>query len=293
MCLKRLTADDSARPRPLLLCLLAFLPTLAGCSSYPWEYRVLYAKSGTLLYVEHQEKDAKEVPLGYLHPVRISAEKMRALLSQVVYKYRPLIGKDEDKLLFSAEEVAALSAPMALASGTLTPNERLRFLVMRDNWTSAFTGPKATSGVLFVEKGGVLNFALDRIRENVSVGEGGGPESVSFSHEPTEYRRADALIPFPGTELHVDAETGQRFPRWLEVRVATLTYTPPGPAPVAATAPVTGTAPPAPAKEPGATDDTRYSKLKARLKDLKRLKAEGLLTDEEYQAQFEKIMSEL
>ncbi len=292
-----------------LLWLLPLIPWVSGCSTHQWSKHVLYSKNGTVLYAEYEEKEERVVPKGYAHPVQVSTETVRAILAQIVYKHRPLIGKNEDLLLFGEAEVADFTQPMQLALGGLTPDQRLRFLVVKDTWASALTGPKATSGVMFVETEGVLNVALDRIRESVMIGEGGDPSDVSFPYDPTEYRRADPLIPFRGTKLHVDENSKQRFPRWLEVELAEVTSpavepepTPDEPAtvvtPGTATAAGAITATTSTSSSPQGrsapeTEEERYSKLKEKLETLSRLKTEGVLTDEQYQKQFDKIMSEL
>jgi hypothetical protein len=299
-----------------LLWLLLLISWVSGCAAGPWKKHVMYSKNGTVLYAEHEERDQRVVPKGFAHPVQVSTETVGAILAQIVYKHRPLIGKNEDLLLFDEREVADFTLPMQLALGGLTPDQRLRFLVVKNTWASVLTGPKATSGVIFVETEGMLNVALDRIRESVTIGEGGDPSDVSFPYDPTEYRRADPLIPFRGTKLHVDAKSNQRFPRWLEVELAEVRSPDgvPEPAPdspaavatpgtAAATGSTTATStssspqgrpPPASAAETSEeTEEERYSRLKEKLETLGRLKTEGILTEEQYQKQFEKIMSEL
>ncbi len=298
----------------ILVWLLPLVPWMSGCSTHEWKKHVLYSRDGIALYAEHEEKDGREVPKGFAHPVHVTSETVEAILAQMVYKHRPLIGRSEDLLLFGQEDVTALAEPIRLALGGLTPERRLRFLIVRDNWTSLLTGPKATSGVMFVEKEGTLNVALDRIRESVSIDEGGDPSNVSFPYDPIDYREGDPLIPFRGTVLHVDEKTRQRFPRWLvvdlaEVKPLALKPAPPPEARATVVAPGTGThvgaaagtvtsgsteagPPPAPAVQ-AETGEERYSRLKEKLETLKRLKAEGVLTDEQYQEQFQKIMSDL
>ena len=302
-----------ARAR-IIFWLLPLALLVSGCATREWRKHVLYAKEGIVLYAEHDENEGRPVPKGYAHPVEVASETVEAILAQMVYKYEPLIGRNEDLLLFTQEDVAALTEPIRLALGGLTPEQRLRFLVVRDNWTSLLTGPRATSGVLFAEKEGVLNVALDRIRESVTIDEGGDPSSVSFPYDPTEYRRGDPLIPFRGAALHIDAKSGRRVPRWLVVDLAEVkppalkpaprpdapaTVVAPGdgthPGATAATAPAGSSEarpPPTPAVQ-AETEEGRYARIREKLETLKRLKADGVLTDEQYEEQFEKIMREL
>ena len=64
----------------------------------------------------------------------------------------------------------------------------------------------------------------------------------------------------------------------------------------ATTSTSSGSPPPAPAPKTETAeevDEARYSRIKEKLETLGRLKTEGVLTDEQYEEQFAKIMSEL
>jgi len=280
-----------------------------GCSSQPWRREVLYARDGVTLYREFKHDDTGgKVPLGFRHPFELPREKAAILFSQLVYKVNYLIKKDVDRNVFMPAEVEALGEPLSIATGALTPDDRLRFLVTRSNWTELVLGTTGTSGVIFSEDEGVVSVAFDIIEEKVSGAEEGDPKTVRFHIDPVEYDDADPVYPGEGMKIHV-AEDGRKFPRWLDVRLADLKsrVAPVAAAPAgSAAAPAPATPPPgsnpsaapAPAAAPAATAspedaEARYRRVRERLSTLKRLRADGAITEEEYQKEYSKALSEL
>ena len=280
----------------------------SGCSSQPWRREVLYSRDGVTLYREFKHEDSgAKVPLGFRHPFELPREKAALLFSQLVYKVNYLIKKDVDRNVFTPAEVEGLAEPLSIATGALTPDDRLRFLVTRSNWTDLALGTTGTSGVVFREQEGVVSVAFDTIEEKVSGAEEGDPKTVRFHIDPVEYDDADPVYPGEGMKTHV-AEDGRKFPRWLDVRVADLKsrVTPvaaaaaPAPAVTPAPAPATGqpsassAGAPAPAATASPEDaEARYRRVRERLGALKRLRADGAITEEEYQREYSKALSEL
>ena len=294
---------------PVVILLLGIA---SGCSSQPWRREVLYTRDGVTLYREFKHDDSgAKVPLGFRHPFEIPREKAAILFSQLVYKVNYLIKKDVDRNVFTPAEVEALAEPLSIATGALTPDDRLRFLVTRSNWTDLVLGTTGTSGVVFSEAEGVVSVAFDIIEEKVSGGEEGDPKTVRFHIDPVEYDDADPVYPGEGMKMHV-MEDGRKFPRWLDVRLADLksrvvpvaagapapavapapTQTPPGGQPSAAPAGAPAAATPAAAASQEDAE-ARYRRVRERLSTLKRLRADGAITEEEYQKEYSKALSEL
>ncbi len=317
-------AAMSARPAwRRRLCLLA-LPLLAGCAGSPWKRDVVYSASGVILYREQKETEGRKVALGYKHPFDLAADKAALILSQMVFEQSHFLSRSEKVYVFIPEQVRAFAPALSVALKGIGPDERLRFLVTESNWTSAFLGTSGTSGVIFSTEDGVLDFALDRIHEKVAGADEGNPSKVVFHGEPTEDNGGDPLVPQAGTALRLDPTTGQPRPRWLAVKVADVkpfvspeappklppTEKPPevkvperpplGETPAPSPPPKTSAQPPAPSASqaspaPPSTpeEEARYQEARKRLEAIKRLRADGVLTEEEYQKEYQKIISEL
>jgi len=280
------------------LCLLGGL-VASGCSSN-WKRELLYSKSGVALYREYEWDGQRKKPLDYRHPVLIDAQKTALIMNQLTWRSTYFLDfkKPRDLQVFNPQEVGDTAKAMSLALGTIESNERLRFLVTRSNWSEAFLGTQATSGVMFCVKEGILEVAFDRIQDRLADGEGGDPMEITF-HDPLEITDADPILPAPAVTPHIDPLTGIDHPRWVDVQLDQLravASTPPA-SPPAAGSPAPATASTSPAVAPGspqtAPGSDPYQRVRDRIEGLKRLRADGAITEEEYTREFEKAISEL
>lgn len=291
---------------------------LAGCSSNAWKKEVISANAGVVIYREHLENESGQVALGYKHPFDAPRGKMLYLLSQLGFEERYFLGlkSPKNRFVFYPDQASALVEPLCRALATAKPDERIRFLVTESNWSNAFLGAEGTSGVAFSRQAGILEIALDRIQEKLSSDQVGDPATVVFRIDPTTYEGADPLVLPAGTTVQVDPETKEMFPRWFRVDFAMIVppaaptavaapglpgsgAQPPATPPTAATAPAAGATPPAttPAAQPGtaasAEAEARYRSLRDQLETLKRLRTDGVLTEEQYTKAYEKVMAEM
>ena len=310
-------ADRLARSQGahLSLILIVVCPVLSGCAGPRWKRDVIYSASGVVLYREHLEQDGNRALLGFSHPIDVPEDKLSWILGQLAFEEHYTFAKNENLLVFTPKEVAALAQPMGIALKALTPEERLRFLVTRSNWKDVFLATTGTSGVVFKSEEGILNIALDSIQEGIGGSQDGNPANVVFRIDPTTYTDASPMIPAHGTRIHVDPSTGQAYPRWIEVQLAEVNPPPSPRAPASGPgekgaapastggqqatatpvkeetgkeAPGTGTA-----KAEGEEFDVRYRQVRERLEMLKRLKADGVLTEEEYKEACQKLLTDL
>jgi hypothetical protein len=276
---------------------------VSGCAGSPWTREVSFVSAGVVLYKERKFEDGTQVPLGYAQPVKLPTEKLLDLFRSLVFEQHSLLHSPKDASLFTEEEATRLAEPMSAAIASIGPDERLRFLVTRSNWSAVVFGMDATSGVIFSTAPGTLQLAFDHIQERISGGDGGDPALVVFRLDPTEMEDVYPILAPTGTKVHV-AQDGRVFPRWLEVDLARVVSRPapkaadsaggvssaPGATPGPATQSPTGVDS-APGPSPAA--EGAYAKLRDRLQWLKRLRSDGALTEEEYTKEYEATLKEL
>jgi hypothetical protein len=208
------------------------------------------------------------------HPITLSPDALQAALGSVQTKDEgkdvPLFGKDELKDLSKA-----LSEAFALAQ----PGQDLVLLTTSRHGASFLERATGLTARLFVRDGALnllvhddrLDF-LDRyLVDNIQ------PTFTYGSRKTASTQQLQA----PGaTRLRGD---------WLALPLAA-----PAPAPVAAVAPVPAAAPKAaPGPAPAAHDAAFYEAQTERLKALKRLRDEDLLSEAEYQERREAILKTL
>ena len=282
--------DRSMRILSATLCLSA-LATFATSCSTPWQREPVSKVDNVILYRECRVEKDQQVELNFKHPVDVSKQKMALILSRLIHEYKPWLKSSQSRYVFTPKEVEKSSEKFAEFLGNLQPNERLRFLVSRSQWGGAISGIRATSGVFFVEREGILNVAFDRIVEAISVPQGGKPEDIPFPDDPIEYHGAGRLIPTARwSKMRVD-EDGTQHSAWLEIDLDKVKPGKQPKEPDPAVSEATAAHPAAPPAPPAKPEDP-YQKLKKKLETIKRLREEGVITQEQYDAQFQSIMSE-
>jgi hypothetical protein len=159
---------------------------------------------------------------------------------------------------------------------------------------------------MFQTREGILEIAFDRIQDRLADGEGGDPVQITFN-DPIEETGGDPILPAAAVTPHIDPATGIDHPRWVEVQLDQVRSVAAAPAPKAPSAPEGKPAPsaatpaPAPAGATAATAPAAgapaagdpYQRVRDRIEKLKRLRADGVITEEEYAKEFEKAISEL
>jgi hypothetical protein len=319
------------RPPVAVLALLAL--SAAGCASSPWRHTVISTEGRIILYREHKEVDGAKQPLGHAHPAEVPARDIEALLSRLVYERQRWFADPQNLPVFTPEEAARFAGPVSKALAALSPDERLRFLVPDNDFSNVIFGATGTTGVIFCSSPQALDIAFDRIHEPIDDGPGGRPEEVYFAGDPLEITDAPAVFPIEGSRRRRGGEPVEDYPRWLVVDRAALAALPAspetstsgaevagagaaqkppivpgaGPDPAAARAAASARAanetaaapqpPPgerAPAPAAGGGDaGARYEEVRRKIENLKRLHADGVITDAEYREQFEALMKEL
>ncbi|MGL4576510.1 MAG: SHOCT domain-containing protein [Burkholderiaceae bacterium] len=252
--------------------------------------KVTYQGKYNFVRIEAREPGAAENQ----HPVTVSADAMRAALSQV-----QLAGRKTEPLL-NADDVNEIAGPIAQALGEATAAQEVSFAVTGNyGGYGPFSTKSVTTGRVF-QQGGQLNIIFGLVRQEF---EG-------------QLRAAGYLIPFEpgqrakavssGTQVSAAGATSQRAD-WLKFgalpAAAAPVAKPAAPVAAPAAAPAAVAAPPsAPAAAPAAAvpvpapapanSDQLYRQTAERLKALQKLKDDGLITEKEYAEKRKAILAE-
>ncbi len=206
------------------------------------------------------------------HPAQLSPEALQTLLTpvkvQVGRKQVPLFGRDELK-----ELTPILSEALALAR----PDEDL-ILLSTGRHDGGFMAPSEGLTARLFMQGEALHLLVHDARLEFLIAYRAMNAQPSFTYGSRAQASAEVLQAPGATRLRPD---------WLALPLA--------PAPVPAATPAPG-APPA-ASTPAATttvgDDAAYQAKAQRLRTLKRLREENLITEAEYQKRRDAILKAL
>lgn len=210
------------------------------------------------------------------HPAAIATNLIRGALSGI--RIEGLM-KSADPV-FSDTELTKIAPEIATTLGNAKPDQDVTFAVLGRHGTFGENSPvTVTTGRVFVEAGG-LNVILGRIHsryEDLDFG-----RTVSL----TPGQRGKRIAPV-GTLVAESAGAVKKRGDWLRFDLAQLAAAPTRP-----TAQMSGPATDVAPQTPDATE-LRHSEIQSRLKLLDRLKADGLITEDEYRERRRAILQSI
>ena len=277
-----------------LVVIILFVLTLAaaGCVAPRSVSRpVLMEKHNSVRLEALLDKSGNTVSQGFDHPASITEDQMRRILASIRIVEPPytlskllLKAKPEVEQAFTTEEIAFLATPLATAFEKATPDERVDFFLYHRRTFARTT----SSGIAFV-KNGRMNFILGRYR----IGKQPGQQDINVAGKPLPetneqkfYIEAGPYQTLVGEKTAPGSKDAVYENRWVAISYKDLLERE---APIGATAPSpTVTAPsstvttPAETTSPPTHSKTSSEILEEKLRTLKRLKQEELITEEEY-----------
>ncbi len=276
-----------------MVMLAASLILLTACNSLRapdsavvrYEYKRQDGRS--FVRVEQIERDA---PVNDL-PTTVTPDQMRMALASVRDKGR-VLGTDQP--LFAAAELDEIASPLASAVSSAASTQDVTFVALGSHGLfGGYSPPTLTTGRAFV-RSGKLNLIFGRV--HVSDESLDGPATAN----PTEPGVRKARIEEGWTLTASGAEMVGRRGDWFQFDLASLSHM--KKSSDAATSPVTDrsapassipAAPTAPSAAASASDDPRYRDMASKLRILDRLRADGLISDEEYHERRKAILQSL
>jgi Short C-terminal domain len=238
------------------------------------------------------------------HPINLSPEAIRALLGGI----RTPVAGGGDEALFGVSELADLVESIQLALASALPDEDLLVVSTSRRGGGLLTAPTSITARLFVT-GDRLNVIVhDNRFEFFGLYRGAGtlptfvfgsrtnPSLVNLRRAGANSRRADWLeIPFSAANAAIEVPGAAAPPAAAATPAAAAApAATTAPAPAAA-APAAPAAPPVqPAAAPGrARDPAFYDEQEQRLRTLKRLRDNNLISEEEYQQKRREVLQQL
>ena len=278
--------------RPLLVGLAAALALAAGCSSNVVQVN-LHKNESASVSLQSRAQDGKAPSQGYAHPATLTEGEVGRILAAVgVEEHLFFAWRNRGPLFFSDRERGQLATWIADGLRKANADQWVRFSVLQPSKALLGTAAQFSDGICFV-KDGKLNLVIGNIQF----------EPAHASTQTTEPYRLDPrdLFDIPDMLLSILAGAGPGAapppvtpgdkwlgkPRcnWLVFDLKTFLSAPiEGARPGATAAPAPATASPA---QPPAGDPAE------RLKRLKDLRDQGLITAEEYDRKRQEIVQGL
>lgn len=276
---------------------------VAGCAGSKWVQTDVIKQHEFVVVLEQRQDQSAAGQLKYGQPYQLDVAELKILLGELSYIEKAgLKNKSKQSPVFQPVEIDRLTPVLAETLAKADASQRLRFISFNLEPAVVFSVSRKTEGVVFVGADGRLNIAFNYVNANRHANETSAMFSKPAVNDPLSITNAESILTAPDAyaELH-ELQPGRQAPLWVVVDLVKLraainagtvpTVKAPAAAVPAAASPAlaspvgaTGTPVQAAAPAAAAAAELRQEEVKGKLKFLKELLSEGLISEQDYNA---------
>ncbi len=267
----------------------------SACSTTKWVRTTVVKQKDFIVTLEQREEEGKIISQKYQHPFEIDLPNLVRLMKDLTYIEKVgLMNTKKQNPVFQAVEIDRLATVLADTLAKADNSQRIRFTSFNQGKALIFSVSRETEGVIFMEAHKRLNIAFNFINSELDPNDATAfPPSYSRV-DPLKIKTSDTTISSvaPYAQLH-KFETGKQSPMWVVADLEKLKE-------AASAAPVSinevaeeappAVETPAPSKAP---EDKLQQDIKGKLKYLKELLDEGLISEKDYNAKKTELLDKL
>jgi hypothetical protein len=268
---------------------------LSACSSARWVRTTIVKQNNFIVTLEQRQEEGKIIGQQYEHPYKIDLADLEKLLQNLTYiEEVGLMKTKKQSPVFQAVEIDRLAPVLVDTMAKADASQRIRFTSFNRGKALIFSVSRETEGVMFIEPGNRLNIAFNFINSELNPNEVTAyPRSFS-TVDPLKIKTSDTtIIPtVPYAELYT-FETGEQSPIWVVVDLDKLKEAA-STMPVPVTEVKGKTAPALETTRPAQTPENLLKEdIKNKLKYLKELLDEGLISEKDYNAKKAELLDKI
>jgi hypothetical protein len=213
--------------------------------------------------------------------------------------------KEKQSPVFQAVEIDRLAPVLALTLAKADTSQRIRFTSFNQGEALVFSVPRKTEGVFFIEPAGRLNIAFSYINYNRQPSEATAIDPIYSSVDPLKIKTSETTISAtsPYAELY-KFETGKQAPMWVvadleKLKQSSSTVTVPTvqateePLPTVAPRVEIKDTPVKKTETNQAVEDMFQEDIRNKLKYLKELFDEGLISENDYAVKKKELLDKI
>lgn len=296
-----------------LILLIGCAVFLSACTSTKWVRTSVTKEYGLSVTLEQRQEKGAIVMQKYQQPKSVDLDVLKTLMGDLVYIEKAgLMSNSKQHPVFQSDETERLAPVLVAALAKAEASQRLRFISYNQGQSAIFSESRKTEGVVFVDAAGRLSFAFNYINAKRLPSETSAIYASLSEADPLKIETSETPLLAPASYAELQQlETGEPAPMWVaadlkKLKDATNSAPPPS---------VTETAPNAKAKEETAapvaskpksnpppteksvpapaSDDLLKQELKNKLKFMKELYDEGLISEKDYEGKKKALLEKI
>jgi hypothetical protein len=239
-------------------------------------------------------------------PRAIDLTELKTVMGDLTYTEKAgLMSNIKQSQVFQQTEIDRLAPVLAATLAKADAGQRLRFVSFNQGQTAIFSESRKTEGVVFIDNTGGLNFAFNYINAKRLPSETSAIYANYAEVDPTKIQSSDTPISATAPYLEMrQAEIGKPAPMWVAAdldRIKESIRTRPVPVskataemPAADALQTDAAVTPAEKTVPAAVPDVMLKQeVKNKLRYLKELLDEGLITEKDYESKKKELLDKI
>lgn len=278
---------------------------LSACASTKLLRKTVVKQHEFAISLEQHQTNGVTTPQKYEHPYDLDFAVIEKLLGDMSYTETfGLMNKKKNSPVFQTVEIDRLAPALAKALAKAGASERIRFITFNNEKSLIFSISRKTEGIIFVDRTGQLNIAFNFINSNRRSSESSALRYNYSNVDPLTIKASDTPISStaPYAVLHKFA-TGKIAPMWVAADLDRLkesadSATEPAirtieEPPSAVAAKKRASDPPVKRTAPSEVSGETLKDIKIKLKYLKELRDEGLISEKDYNAKKMELLDKI
>jgi len=189
---------------------------LSACSSTQWVRTPVVREYAFNVTLEQPPGNATTAPQIYAHPYEIEQADLKQLMGDLTYTEK--VGSKDANTpspVFQAVEIDRLAPVLAEALAKADASQRVRFISFNQRQGMIFSVSQKTEAVTFIEPDGQLNIAFNYVNAERNPSETSAVYPNYSKVDPVKIKTSKSYIsPLPYAGLH-QLESGEQAPMWL------------------------------------------------------------------------------
>jgi hypothetical protein len=299
----------------IAIILFAGTMLLSACAANRWVKTPILDQNNAKVSLEFLQESGQPKAQGFNHPYKIDAIDLERLLLSL--KFIEKVGMVEKAIkgqkpepVFQADEAALLAPAISEALAKATPDQRIEFESHNRGGGLIFSSRRVTEGIVFAESPDRLNIVFNVIDYELLPDEADEvPDEYKF-RDPTSVKESWAVLIPEASYAHLQPlDNGKNSPVWIVVDVNGFKNAPKEPPAQVVQQRETVQQPPSaekiekpatvdqpavqPPVQPVAPQANKNEDVKDKLRLLKELYDDGLITQSDYEAEKKKILDNI
>jgi hypothetical protein len=192
----------------------------SGCAGERWVRTRIQDNKDLSVFLEHAVADDQIKQMNFDHPCNLSMSDMEILLRGMQFSEKSLFGRPDITPVFTDQELLSLVPALTRALARADENQRVRFTTADRGSMVVFGGRQYTEGILFIEKGEIMNIALAYINRKPDLDESNSLDPTPDYPNPLSVHSSNnPLMVQPGYRHRPSDWAGKPYPLWVMIEM--------------------------------------------------------------------------